>query len=292
MKHSFFSLEVRRVDEFELDFVFAFLAILGVEVWREQSSGHGTWAQASSEFHPPCVIWSPWHLRRPWNQKWLSWCTTSRFLIDTQGCWMNSSSCLTSIWFWSPSHITIQALKVFSALGSCSWKPICICKCSLDLHLPCNHVESVWSHFIKETEQYLRGGHSILVRNPEGRQKSRIGQEGTGRAKRVESRMVGPPLSCSYAYCKKRLNPLAFEGLILQGLSMSTCEKSCDSPVFLEMMLSVFLMCFYVAFSGDLLMARVSGQICTDVQLQMLSGGVDFIHWVHLSPVDLQCMGL
>lgn len=32
MKHSFFSLEVRRVDEFELDFVFAFLAILGVEV--------------------------------------------------------------------------------------------------------------------------------------------------------------------------------------------------------------------------------------------------------------------
>jgi hypothetical protein len=34
------------------------------------------------------------HLRRHWSQKSLSWCTTSRFQIDTRGCWTSSSSYL------------------------------------------------------------------------------------------------------------------------------------------------------------------------------------------------------
>ena len=32
------------------------------------------------------------HLRRHWSQKSLSWCTTSRYQIDMQGCWTSSSS--------------------------------------------------------------------------------------------------------------------------------------------------------------------------------------------------------
>lgn len=60
-----------------------FLTFLKVALWS-----------SSSFFELIPLPWSFCTLRRHWSQKSLSWCTTSRFQIDTRGCWTSSSSYL------------------------------------------------------------------------------------------------------------------------------------------------------------------------------------------------------